>query len=419
LHGIPGKAVWPFTLALVLLSGVALLLLSRRVVESVNPGFGLIVGTVLALGTMLLPYSTLYASHVPATALGFGAFAVLFHERLGERSTGRMVVAGALAGLAIVMDPPLGLVALVLAGYAAARRPLVTRLAAYAAGGLVGLAPLLAFNAWAFGSVTHQSYNDTVAIAGQSGHDVIGANENGLFGISVPSLNVAVRLLLVHRGLLVTTPLVAAGVAGLFMMGRTRWRTEAITIAVLVVAYLIYNAGYYQPFGGDSAGPRFLIPVLPFLALPLGIAFARYPIATASLSAVSIVSMVAAALTQPMLEGDDTNTWFARLVHGELADTLFTRLGVGSDALAMLPTAALLGTAVTVAALSVPRQPVTRRDLWVTAATLGTWACTASSTPALLASGLPKALSTLLAMGVLAIAVAAVVVVARRGPRAA
>lgn len=421
LHGIPGHAVWPFTVLLVLLSACALLLLVRRVAEWVAPGLGTLTAVVLALGTMLLPYSTLFASHLPAALLGFAAFAVLCAERRSAPACWRLAAAGALAGLAIVFDPPLGLTAVVLAGYALSRGPRLPRLATYAAGGLAGIVPLLAFDQWAFHSVVHQSYDDTVAIAGQSGHDQLGANANGFFGIALPSVNVAVRLLLLNRGLLVTTPVVGAACAGLVLLLRRReWRAEALTILALAAAYLVYNAGYYQPFGGDSAGPRFLIPVLPFLSLPLAAAFRRFPVATAVLAAVSVAMMLTATVTQPMLQGDDTRTWFSRAVHGRFADTLLTRAGVGSHTLAIVPTLVLLLAALVVAVRSAPRPSLERTDVRAAVAALVTWAVLASSAPALLASSLPEAASTAIVLVLFAAGLALVAASVRtRSPASA
>ena len=44
--------------------------------------------------------------------------------------------------------------------------------------------------------------------------------------------------------------------------------------------YILANCGYFQPYGGDSPGPRFLAVALPFLALGLANAFAWRPRAT-------------------------------------------------------------------------------------------------------------------------------------------
>jgi hypothetical protein len=419
LHGIPGKAVWPFTILIVLSSAVGLLLLMRRAAERVSPGAGTVAAVLLALGTMLLPYTTLFASHVPAVLLGFAAFVLLLEERRRAPSLVRVGLAGLLAGLSLVFDLPLGLVAVILAGYAVSRRPIVRRGLAYALGGLAGVAPLVAFNAWAFGSITHQSYNDTVLVAGQSGHDQLGANVNGFFGISVPSVNVLARLLLLNRGLFVTTPLVLAGLLGLVLLFRQRaWRAEAILIVALTVAYLVYNAGYYQPFGGDSAGPRFLMPILPFLALPLALAFKRFPLATSSLAAISIVTMVTATVTQPMLQADDTRTWFSSALHGAFSDSLPVHLGLDNRTLAILPALLLFLVTLRSATGATTWPSRDRRDARVAVAAVGVWAVIASAAPSLLSSGLPRAASTTLALALLAAGIAAVASVIRERPGA-
>ena len=60
--------------------------------------------------------------------------------------------------------------------------------AAYAAGLAAGVAPLVIYNVWAFGSPTHSSYKGAVAIQGDTGHDVVGLNDGGFFGIDLPDL---------------------------------------------------------------------------------------------------------------------------------------------------------------------------------------------------------------------------------------
>ena len=49
----------------------------------------------------------------------------------------------------------------------------------------------------------------------------------------------------------------------------------------------IYDSGYWLPFGGGSPGPRFLIPMLPFLAVGLACAWRRFPATTLALAVPS------------------------------------------------------------------------------------------------------------------------------------
>ncbi|MGZ4357384.1 MAG: hypothetical protein ACXVRU_11300, partial [Gaiellaceae bacterium] len=152
--GVPLRALWQIGLWSVVLPALALLLLVRRTVDRLEPGLGAPVAVVLGVGTLMLPYSTLMFAHVPATLLAFLAFTLLFEKP----SVRRAALAGAAAGLAVATDLPLAVPAVALGVYAAVRAPHVQRLAAYAAGVLVGLLPLFAFGIWAFGSPFRLAY---------------------------------------------------------------------------------------------------------------------------------------------------------------------------------------------------------------------------------------------------------------------
>ena len=43
------------------------------------------------------------------------------------------------------------------------------------------------------------------------------------------------------------------------------------------MAFAASAAGYFDPYGGTSPGPRFFVPALQFLALGLAPAYARWP----------------------------------------------------------------------------------------------------------------------------------------------
>ena len=185
--------------------------------------------------------------------------------------------------------------------------------AAYGAGLAAGVAPLLAYQWWAFGSPLHTSYVGAVAKTGRSGHDVLGLNDAGVFGITLPRFGDALSLLFSGRGLLTLAPVLVMAIAGVVAMHRAGRRAEARTIGAVAIAYLVYNAGYWLPMGGGSPGPRFLIPILPFLAIGLGPAWRRWPAVTLALTAISATTMVAATMTYPMIGTQDPGEWVRRL----------------------------------------------------------------------------------------------------------
>ena len=57
--------------------------------------------------------------------------------------------------------------------------------------------------------------------------------------------------------------------------GWVRWfiegrRREALLFVTAFVVWLLFHAGWWTWHGGWSWGPRFMVPMLPFLILPLG-----------------------------------------------------------------------------------------------------------------------------------------------------
>jgi hypothetical protein len=50
---------------------------------------------------------------------------------------------------------------------------------------------------------------------------------------------------------------------------------DALLSAFVIVAYLLFNSGYYMWWGGWASGPRLLCPAVPFLAAPLAFWLAK------------------------------------------------------------------------------------------------------------------------------------------------
>jgi hypothetical protein len=405
------------------LPGLLLLVLVWSVAERLQPGFGAATAVTLGLGTLALSLSTLLFSHIFTAFLGFAAFTMLMRERDGPQRAWLCGAAGLAIGYAISSEYPLAILGGVLGLYllshpdtrsalwwprrdrhgAPARRNTraalraLSRPAAYLAGIAVGLVPLALYNLAAFHSLTHVAYAN------------VPQQHKGFFGITAPSLRVAATLLGDSRGLLTLAPVLVMGTLGTLALYRRGRRAEALVIGGTCLLYLTYNSGYFLPFGGGTPGPRFLATTLPFLALPLAIAFERWPGPTIALAAVSITCNVLATIAHPLI-GYETEvvSWMRYLLRGEFQPTIASAYGLGPKFASgwgeiwvfLLPAAAALALAAYVA----PRMRLTNRSLRAGLLALGAWALYAALAPTLLGldhqglldilhSGDPKALT--------------------------
>lgn len=379
---VQAPLVWVLTLLGSVLPALVLLALVRRRVERIEPGYGTITALTLGTGTLVMPFAVQLFGHVLAALLAFAAFCVAWGER--ERVRARPVLlaaAGLLAGLAVTVEYPLAIAGAIVGLYAVLRpdaiaaggRALAGRAAVYAGGVLAGVVPLLTYNLIAFGNVTTLSYKDAVNQQGTTGHATLGLNGSGFFGIGMPRLRQATELLLSPRGLLVLTPVVLAAAAGTVVMARRGRRAEALVIAAVCGAFFLYDTGYWLPMGGGSPGPRFLIPILPFLAVGLATAWRALPGPTLALATVSAVTMIAATVSYPLVGAGGTHQWMERIRLGNFQNTVLSLAGLDNGWVAIAPVLLLFGAAAVAAAAATPslRLAGQWRLAWATLAAWG------------------------------------------------
>jgi hypothetical protein len=392
----PTGQLWYLNIWGALLPAVILLLLVRHVADRLEPGFGTAAALTLGACTMVLPFATLFFAHALSAMLAFAAFAVLWRERQAPPRLALLVCGGILAGLAATVEFPVALIGVILGAYALARGSALRRAAAYAGGALVGGLPTLSYNHWAFGNAFEFPYANVVTAAGAAS-----ANKAGLYGVTAPRFHTLVELLFARIGLLTLMPVLALGAIGLGLLYRSGRRAEALVAGAVSLTYLLLIAGYETPFGGWSPGPRFLVAILPFLALGLPSAYRRLPLTTTALAAASAVEMAVLTLTHPLL--GVFGGWFHRFASGDFGRTSLGLAGIHHVGVPLFLVTLSAAAVLTVLASSRPEG--SRRDAGTAILAVLGWILVASRAPHLVEKDRSWAALGLVAATVLLVAV--------------
>lgn len=287
------------TLAVSGITGALSAILIARLARAL--GCSLRISALLALAyglaTPMQVYSSLAYGHVPVGFCLLASFALIRSEYGLSLRRSRAFCAGFLAAYASVIELQAGplsallgvsVVVLTLTG---ARR--ATFLLHFSLGAAVPTLILLGYNQWAFGHPLDLGYFhlNTPRFARIHGRD------NPL-GVGAPRLE-ALRELFIgrDRGLFFYAPITLFAVPGwLALMLRRQW-FEALFSLAAVVAHTVVIAGYPEYSGGWATGPRLLLPMVPFLMLPIaGLAAGHprvwlVPIALASAYAMGVMLM--------------------------------------------------------------------------------------------------------------------------------
>ena len=398
-EGEPTRILWALGLWSVVLPTLLLVVLVRERAERLQPGFGLVVALTLGLATLVLPYGTIFLSHVFSALLVFAAFALLWRERDGPPRPWLLLAAGALAGYAVTTEYPNALALAALGLYAVARPGPIRRAVLYGAGAAVGVLPLALYNQWAFGSLTHVTYS---GVGGQTAGDQFGA----------PSAAVLAQLLASANGLLVLTPVVLCGALGTAALFRAGHRAEALVVGGLAVAYLLFISAFSSPFGGASAGPRYLVTTMPLLAVPLALAFRSLPATTGALALISAVVMISVTATYALAAYD--GRWLDRLADGQTTPTAASFAGI-TGWYAIVPFLLAAAAAAFCAILATARPVVRQRESVLACAAALAWAVVAAAAPRAAEAGALREYGAAAALAAVAVASAVAVRAYRTG----
>jgi 4-amino-4-deoxy-L-arabinose transferase-like glycosyltransferase len=227
--------------------GVVVYRLARRFVPRDTDA--LAAALIYGLATVAFPYGKALLQHQVSAFGAFVGFYLLWRVAREAAAPWRLWVAGAFFGLATISEYPVAPFLLLLVLWVWGALPLGLLFGAY--NWVIFHTPFPA------GYRYHVEYHD---VHGQGFMGFTGPTWAAFYGITVSP----------YRGLFFLSPVLLLSLPGLVLLWRDpRTRSTAVLVALLLAGFLLYVASYLYWSGGDAVGPRFLVPLVPFLMLPL------------------------------------------------------------------------------------------------------------------------------------------------------
>lgn len=293
------------------------------------------IGVVLVYGllTPAFAYATAFYGHQLSAALLLGAFYLVFMTE--APSTRSLLFAGLLLGYSVVAEYPSLLMVGILYLYTLYR---LHRLGQWKrigwvtlTGGIVA-AGWMVYNKTVFGGWLSLGYSNSELWVEQ--------HHTGFMSLTMPSLAAGWGITFsAFRGLFVLSPILLMAFPGFWLWWKSgQRRAEFFVAAASTLSISLFNSSSIMWWGGFSIGPRYLLPMMPFMALPIIFVFqewldqvwARAAVATLSLwSLIALWGLTLAeqafpsdAIRNPLIEYALPN-WMA----GNIARNLGTILG--------------------------------------------------------------------------------------------
>jgi hypothetical protein len=226
------------------------------------------IGTALLYGlaTNAFPYSGSFMGHQIVAFLLFGAFYIAY--LIGQRriSVWWTLLVGLMLGYAVITEYPTALIAGAIFLYTLFVLPSHKWRAGLVLAGLPPGLLMMSYDWIIFGTIMpvgyqySELYKDNVHSEGFV--SLVGPRLDALWGIMFGS----------YRGLFFIAPILLLAIPGFIAWWRRgQYRPELFVCLWAVISFLLFNGSSVMWQGGFSIGPRYLLPMVPFLATGLGL----------------------------------------------------------------------------------------------------------------------------------------------------
>ncbi|NLE45707.1 MAG: hypothetical protein GX620_13375 [Chloroflexi bacterium] len=249
------------------LVGALMYRMLARFTALVWPRLGVALG--YGLLTPVFAYAGAFYGHQLSTACLFAAFCLVFVDRKAP-STPALLLVGFLLGYSVITEYPAALVAGILFLYTLWSLTNKLRIGWVAlTGGLVAVGWMV-YNTAIFGGPLSLGYSASELWQGQ--------HHTGFMSLGLPRWDAIWGITFSpFRGLFVLSPLLLLTVPGFLLWSRARLHRSELWVALAsFLAMFLFNVSSVMWWGGYAIGPRYLLPGLPFMALPLVFVFCAW-----------------------------------------------------------------------------------------------------------------------------------------------
>ncbi len=222
------------------------------------------IGVVLGYGllTPAFAYAGAFYGHQLSASCLFGAFYLVF---VGAKlqSTRSLLAVGFLLGYSVITEYPSALIVGILFLYTLYRLDDWRRIHWVVWSGALIAAAWMIYNTAIFGSPLELGYSHSELWTDQ--------HQTGFMSLTLPRWDALWGITFGRfRGLFVLSPLLLLTIPGFILWWRSRECRIEFWIALLgTVAMFLFNTSSIMWWGGFAIGPRYLLPILPLMALPI------------------------------------------------------------------------------------------------------------------------------------------------------
>jgi hypothetical protein len=246
--------------------GVVVFLMAARFTRKTYYAF--IVGLVYGLATIAFPYSNVLYQHQLSAFGAFVGFYLLYRVIYENANFRWLWPVGVLFSLVVITEYPVIVALGIIFVWAVIKIP--NRLALYRV--VLGAIPL----GLIFAAYNYATFQSPLPVGYEYSALWQSVHQQGFLSLTSPNLATFLALTVSpFKGIFFLSPILLLGIVGLWYMWveQRKDRSIAIVFMLIVAFFLLYNSSSVMWWGGAGVGPRYLAPMIPFLAMPMIFAF--------------------------------------------------------------------------------------------------------------------------------------------------